>query len=291
MRGDLSDLTPEQLIVYYIQRCERIELDPYSKPFDLLETVDKDGKKKVSLYANKECAAQLIKKDSVSIDRLDVSEENGVCKIFAHVRTPDGRTGINLSAFKTKGIEGKSFENAMKRCATQAIRRAILMLCGLGDTDESEIADIPNARPLPFPDQEAIMTEQEALTLSHRASGLDAWKCGRGKAMLLIHICEHLEAAGVSEEVWRAWLPSGIQSRKELTEEQAVEVLKDFNERRLLIEVCVKLGSKGVDKETMRLALPGGAKSVFSLTAIQNQEALKKFTYWLKSLEEVTSNG
>lgn len=291
-KGDLSSLTPEQQIAYYIQRCERIGLDPYSKPFDFLEIADKKtGEKKIILYANKECAAQLTVERNISIERLERIEENGVYTVIAHVRASDGRTGINLSVAKVKGLEGNNYENAVKRCVTQAIRRTILMVCGLGDTDESEIPNIPNAYPLPFPEQEAVMTEQEALMLSHRASGLDQWACGRGLAMLLINICKGLEAAGVSEDTWRTWLPSGIQSRKELTEDQAREVFDDFTARLKLIHVCMQLGSKGVDKETMRMALPGGAKSVFGLTDTQTQEALKKFTHWLNSYNEVTEGS
>lgn len=113
--------------------------------------------------------------------------------------------------------------------------------------------------------------------------------------MNIITICKALEAAGVGEDIWRTWLPAGIQSRKELTSDQALLVFDDFTFRLKLIHACMQLGSKGVDKETMRAALPGGAKSVFSLTGAQTQDALKRFTHWLKSLEETEkeakSNG
>jgi hypothetical protein len=306
MRGDLSDLTPEEQINYYMQRCERLGLDPSSRPFDFLETRDKEsGKTKVTLYPNKECAAQLIKKDSVSIDRLDCTEENGVYKIFAHVRTPDGRTGINLSVVKVKGLEGKNYENAVKRCATQAIRRATLMLCGLGDTDESEIGDIPNARPLSFPDQEVIMTEQESLTLSHRASGLDQWKCGRALAMKLIAVCKALEEAGVIAGSWHDWLPAGIETRKDLTEEQAQFVFDQFTSRLevirqaeitkwncspafavQLIHVYSGLIARGIEKETIMQKLSKLGPSFRALSDSQAQEALKEFNHWLKSYDE-----
>lgn len=289
-KGDLSSLTPEQQISYYIQRCERIGLDPYSKPFDFLEITDKKtGEKKIVLYANKECAAQLTVERNISIEQLERIEENGVYTIIAHVRTADGRTGKNLSVAKVKGLEGNNYENAVKRCATQAIRRAILMVCGLGDTDESEVSNIPNAHPLPFPEQEAVMTESEALTLSYKASGLDQWACGRAKAMLIIEACKHLETLGITEEVWRGWLPKGIQSRKELSEDQALEVFDVFTNRIGLIEVCMRLGSKGVDKETIRQKLPNGKTSVLDLTAAETQDTLKSLTHWLKSYEEVVN--
>lgn len=231
-KGDLSSLTPEQQISYYIQRCERIGLDPLSKPFDFLEITDKKtGEKKIVLYANKECAAQLTVERNISIEKLERIEESGVYTVIAHVRAANSRTGINLSVAKVKGLEGNNYENAVKRCVTQAIRRAILMTCGLGDTDESEISDISTARPLPFPEKEVVMTKSEAeqLMLSHKAIGLDQWKCGRGTAMLLLNVCKRLEAKGVDEELMRSRLPGGVQSRKDLTEEQAQEAIKAFN--------------------------------------------------------------
>lgn len=289
-KGDLSLLTPEQQIAYYIQRCERIGLDPYSKPFDFLEIADKKtGEKKVVLYANKECAAQLTVGRNISIEKLERIEENGVYTVVAHVRTGDGRTGINLSVAKIKGLD-TSYENAVKRCVTQAIRRAILMVCGLGDTDESEIDSIPNARRLPDPEQDAVMTESESLMLSHRASGLDQWACDRTTAMTMITTCKRLEAVGMTKDLWRKWLPEGITSRKELSTDQALDVIDDFLRRLRLMEVCIELGKRGVDKEVMRQKLPGGVQSVKDLNSAQVIEALKAFQHWLKSYEEAINN-
>lgn len=289
-KGDLSSLTPEEQIAYYIQRCERVGLDPYSKPFDFLEIKDKDtGQVKITLYANKEAAAQLIVNRGISIEKIEDSEENGVYKVKAHVRTADGRTGINLSVAHVKGLAGKNYENAIKRTVTQAIRRAILMACGLGDTDETEVADIPNARPLLYP-EDAVMTEREALMVEHKAIGLDQWACSRSMAMLVINICKRMEEASIPEEMWRAWLPSGIASRKELDEEQAQAFVNDVEKRMKLNGVCAKLSAKGVDRETMRQKLAGIAGGVVSLKDLNNEQvekALKEFTRWLKAYSEV----
>jgi hypothetical protein len=184
------------------------------------------------------------------------------------------------------------------------------MLCGLGDTDESEIGDIPNARPLPFPDQEVIMTEQEALTLSHRASGLDAWFCGRALAMQVIKVCEALEAAGCPEDIWREWLPSGIESRTGLNPDQAQKLIDDFGNRLevirqaeitkwncsptlavRLIHVFSELISRGVEREVIMQKLSKLGPSFRGLSDTQATEALKELNHWLKTYEEVTSNG
>jgi hypothetical protein len=310
MKGDLSDLTPEEQINYYMQRCERLGLDPSSRPFDFLETKDKEtGKVKVTLYPNKECAAQLIRKESVSIYQLDETEENGVYRATAYARMPDGRTMINKSVAKVKGLEGKNYENAIKRCVTQAIRRTILMACGLGDTDESEIGDIPNARPLSFPDQEALTTpaESESLELRHQASGLDKWQCGRALAMQVIKVCEALEAAGCPEDIWREWLPARIGSRTDLTAEQAQKLVDDFGNRLevikqaeitkwncsptsavRLIHVFSELISRGVERETIMQKLSKLAPSFRALSDAQATEALKELNHWLKSYDEAT---
>jgi hypothetical protein len=298
-KGDLSNLTPEEQIAYYIQRCERLGLDPYSKPFDFLEVKDKEtGQRKVTLYANKEASAQLTVNRGISIEKLEDTEENGVYRVKAYVRTSDGRTGVNLSVAKVKGLEGKNYANAVKSATTQAIRRAILMICGLGDTDETEVPDIPNARPLPYPEAE-IMTpgeakQLEAMTIEHKAIGLDQWSCSRSMAMLVINICKRMEEANIPEEMWRAWLPAGVQSRKELSDEQAQAFVSDVERRMKLNSVCAKLSVKGVDRETMRQKLSGisaGIVSLKDLNSEQVEKALKEFTYWLNTYNEVVEGS
>jgi hypothetical protein len=290
-KGDLSGLTPEEQIAYYVQRCERVGLDPASKPFDFLETTDKKGQKKITLYPNKEAAAQLTVNRGISIERLEHSEENGVYTIVAHVRTEEGRTGINLSVAHVKGLMGQSYENAVKKAATQAIRRAILMTCGLGEVDESEVADIPNARPLPFPDQEAVMTEAEALSLSHRSSGLDHWKCGRALAMQILNYCADHKLKGMTDDIIKSWLPAGVASRKDLDEGEARYFIANLERRLELFNVCGELAAKGVDSEMMKSRLPGGPQSLKDLSLPQVEDALKAFTHWLKTYNQVVEGS
>lgn len=291
IKGDVSDLTPDQRVSYYNYLCKSLGLNPLTKPFDFIKIkkkIEENGKEVfkevVTIYANKDCAAQLKALRNVSIWRMETKIEEGCFVATAYARTLDGREDIDEGCAWVKGLASENLANARMKAVTKAKRRVTLSICGLGFLDESEIDSIPNAQPLLSPEQQETMTEQEALTLSHRASGLDQWACGRPLAMNIITMCKALEAAGVSEDIWRTWLPSEIQSRKELTEDQAREVFDDFTSRLKLIHVCMALGAKGVDKETMRAALP--TKSVFSLTSIQTQEALKRFNHWLKSLEE-----
>ena len=312
-RGDISDLTPEQQISYYIELCHKLDLNPLTKPFDFIEIEDKrTGKNKVSLYANKECAAQLKRNHRVSIWKVETKTEDGCIVATAYARTPDGREDIDEGAVWAKGLASDNLSNARMRAVTKAKRRVTLSICGLGFLDESEIDSIPNARVLPSPEQDAVMTNQESeqLTLTHKALGLDQWQCNRGLAMKLIAVCKLLEAVGADSSIWHAWLPNGIESRKDLSEERAQEVLNNFT-RRLevlkkaetgkwncspslavkLIEVYGALIAKGVDKETINQRLPDGIPSFRALSDAQAEEALKALTHWLKTYEEVVNNG
>lgn len=291
-KGDLADISPADRVSYYNAVCQSLGLNPLTKPFEFVKLTE-NGKEVIKLYARKDATEQLRKINGVSIWKIENVVEDGCLIVTAYARTPDGREDVDEGVVYIKGKVGDNLANLQMKAITKAKRRVTLSICGLGFLDETEVDSIPNAQPIEHPEQEVVMTEseQEALALSHKASGLDQWACGRGLAMPLINICKSLEAAGVDEDTWRTWLPSGIQSRKELTEDQAREVFDDFTARLKLIHTCMELGAKGVDKETMRMALPGGAKSVFSLTSSQTQEALKKFTHWLNTYNQVVEGG
>lgn len=240
-KGDLASLTPVQRVSYYNAVCQSLKLNPLTKPFDFLELHDKQtGKTKIVLYARKDATEQLRKINGVSIIGIDQRTENDCYVVTACARTPDGREDVDDGVVFTKGLTGESLANARMKAVTKAKRRVTLSICGLGFLDESEIDSIPDAQPLPSPEQDAVMTEQDAvmtenearhlrqLTLSHRSIGLDQWKCKRATAMLLLNICRRLAEKGVDDELMRSRLPGGVQSRKDLTEEQAQETIKIF---------------------------------------------------------------
>lgn len=287
-KGDLADLTPEQRVSYYNALCQSLKLNPLTKPFDFLELYDKKtDKTKVVLYANKDCAAQLKTNHQVSVFKTESKIEDGCLIVTAYARTPDGREDIDEGAVFIKGLVGESLCNARMKAITKAKRRVTLSICGLGFLDESEIETIPNARPLPSPEQDAVMTEQEALTLQHRASGLDQWKCGRALAMQIINLSDNLKTYSIDDEIIKTWLPAGVTSRKDLDEGEARYFIENLTQRLKLMEVCAALASKGIDKETMRLRLPDGVGSMLTLTTAQTEIAIKSFTHWLNSYNEV----
>jgi hypothetical protein len=235
MKGDLSDLTPDQRVTYYNHVCHSLKLNPFTKPFDFLEVTDENGKPKVVLYANKDCATQLKANHDVSIFKLEEKTEANLLIVTAYARTPDGREDVDRGVVSIQGLMAKNLANAHMKAVTKAKRRVTLSICGLGFLDESEVDSIPGARRMPSPEDDAVMTdaEREALTIRHKTSGLDQWRCtqesgSRQLAMDLIKVCDELKAKGVDDELMRQRLPGGVASRKDLTAAQAEEAIKAY---------------------------------------------------------------
>jgi hypothetical protein len=292
IKGDLSELSPADRVSYYNALCHSLKLNPLTKPFDFIEIEDKrTGKKRVVIYANKDCAAQLKTNHGVSVFKTESKIEDGCLVVTAYAKTPDGREDIDEGAVFVKGLVGESLCNARMKALTKAKRRVTLSICGLGFLDESEIDSIPGAQRVANPEDAAVMTEQEALNLSHRAIGLDQWKCGRALAMRIIGLSTTLKTRGIDDQTIKSWLPSGITSRKDLTEDQANDFIYALERRLDLFNVCGELAAKGVDSDTMKGRLPNGAQSLKDLSLPQVEDALKAFTHWFKSYNEVVEGS
>lgn len=214
-QGDLSKLSPADRTSYYNAVCQSLGLNPLTRPF---EYITLSGR--LTLYARKDATEQLRRIHRVSIGKLENQVINDCLIVTAHASSGDGRRDTATGVVYLKGLIGDALANAMMRAETKAKRRVTLSICGLGLLDESEISSIPNAQPI----------AEEEIVVSSKANGLDQWKCGRKLAMELIGVCNRLEAAGVSEEEMRAKLPQGIASRKDLSPEQAQQVILDFNQ-------------------------------------------------------------
>lgn len=283
-KGDLSSLTPEQKVSHYNAVCQSLGLNPLTRPFEYITLNNQ-----LTLYARKDCTEQLRKINGISIWKIENTIEDGCLIVTAYAKAPDGREDIDEGIVYIKGKVGDSLANLQMKAITKAKRRVTLSICGLGFLDESEIDSIPNAQPLPDPDQEAVMTEQESLTLSHRASSLDQWKCGRALAMQIISICNNLHEYKITDEIIKSWLPAGMTSRKDLDEGEARYFLENLTQRLKLMELYVALINKGTPKETIVMRLPDGAQSLIGLTYSQVERAVSAFTYWLKTYEEVVN--
>ena len=163
--GDISQMSDEVRIAYYVATCRSLGLNPLTKPFQALKT--DDGK--VTLYPDKGCAEQLRKLHRVSVRVLERRILDDLYIVTVRATTPDGREeesqGIVPIAkakgtwedYEFRGEKKRRFKaaidqdghevmiplsaaeraNAMMRGETKAKRRVTLAICGLGlpDTD------------------------------------------------------------------------------------------------------------------------------------------------------------
>jgi hypothetical protein len=140
VEGDLSNLTPEQRVNYYLQVCESVGLNRFAKPFAYLRL--QGG---LQLYATKNATDQLRDIHGVSIVGLEREQIGELLVVTATARRADGRTDSSIGAVAVGGLKGESLANAMMKAETKAKRRVTLSLCGLGVLDESEVDSVPGA--------------------------------------------------------------------------------------------------------------------------------------------------
>ena len=154
LQGDLSKLSANDKVRYYNGYCERMGLDPFTKPFDILRLNGKEV-----LYCTRSGTQQLNKLHKVShlITSRDTNAEAGVYIVTSKASLPDGRCTESIGAVNIAGLKGEAYANAIMKAETKAKRRATLDLLGLGVLDESEAESIPNATTV------ALQTMVEAL--------------------------------------------------------------------------------------------------------------------------------
>ena len=142
LQGDLSKLSAGDKVRYYNGYCERMGLDPFTKPFDILRLNGKEV-----LYCTRSGTQQLNKLHKVShlITSRDTNQDAGVYIVTSKASLPDGRCTESLGAVNIAGLKGEAYANAIMKAETKAKRRATLDLLGLGVLDESEAESIPNA--------------------------------------------------------------------------------------------------------------------------------------------------
>ena len=150
----MSKLSANDKVKYYNGYCERMGLDPFTKPFDILRLNGKEV-----LYCTRSGTQQLNKLHKVShlITSRDTNQEAGVYIVTSKASLPDGRCTESIGAVNIQGLKGEAYANAIMKAETKAKRRATLDLLGLGVLDESEAESIPNATTV------ALQTMVEAL--------------------------------------------------------------------------------------------------------------------------------
>jgi hypothetical protein len=141
VNGDLKTLQPNHRVEYYKMVCESNKLNPYTKPFDYISLQGK-----VTLYANKDCAAQLRRIHDISIRITSRDIVDGIYTVTACASTKDGRMDESIGAININGLKGEQLANAYMKGETKAKRRVTLSIAGLGFVDESELESIKGAK-------------------------------------------------------------------------------------------------------------------------------------------------
>ena len=131
--GDLSKLDQKQQWGYYVSLCERLQIDPYTRPFQLLNL-----KGKLTMYATKACTEQLATTRNLTVDPYDVQLVDGLAIVKAKALKPTGQYATASGVVSVENLKGEDKANAVMKAETKACRRAVLRLCGLGMLDETE---------------------------------------------------------------------------------------------------------------------------------------------------------
>jgi hypothetical protein len=142
LSGDLSKLSATDKVQYFNGYCERLGLDPFTQPFQILRLNGKE-----ILYLTRAGAQQLNKLHSVSheIVSRNIHEAASTYEVIARASLPDGRHTESIGAVTIANLKGEAYCNALMKAETKAKRRATLDLLGLGLLDETEVASIvPN---------------------------------------------------------------------------------------------------------------------------------------------------
>lgn len=150
LKNDLSCLTMEEKLIFILNRCKDLKLDPRSQPIMIIKSKEKVGNsfvEKETPYISKSGGEQLAKVHQVSV--LDTEEKilDDVFIVKAKVSLPNGRISQAIGVTplfteydgKVTKITGAKKCNAMMVADTKARRRAVLSICGTGMIDESEI--------------------------------------------------------------------------------------------------------------------------------------------------------
>ena len=155
--GDITGLDERGRLDYLHGMCRASGLDPATKPFGYMEQWAPGGSKLV-FYLTATGAAQLRMNHGISItNAVDNGESEGCYRWTVYGRARDGREDVEIGStsivHKKSGdrLQGMDYENARKKCLTQAKTRLAKSLTGLaGVLSEDEVDGSPTpASPAP----------------------------------------------------------------------------------------------------------------------------------------------
>ena len=173
IKGDLSQLSPDQRVDYLRNLCQTLGLNFLTRPFELGTF---DGK--LQLYARKDCADQLRKIHGVSITELQCERIEDLYVARASARDKSGKVDHATGIVSVKGLAGLALANAMMKAETKAKRRVTLSICGLGVLDETEVEDVGSNESATVPtslvagDAEEWRARLDTLIVNFRRAGV-----------------------------------------------------------------------------------------------------------------------
>jgi hypothetical protein len=139
--GDLAKLTTQQRVEYYAKTCQSLGLNPLTRPMRFLAL---NGQ--IQLYFTRDGTDQLRSARGITLHVVDKTIDGDVFSVTVRARTKDGREDEDIGAVTIANLRGESKANALMKALTKAKRRVTLSICGLGQTDESELDTMPGAR-------------------------------------------------------------------------------------------------------------------------------------------------
>lgn len=252
--GNLRSLSDADRMTYYNEFCNRLQLDPLTMPFKLIEL---DGK--CVMYADHGCVQQLTMSRKISHVIVSREEVSGVYIVTVRATDAKGRQTESLGAVpvkKEKGewkqqpgsnkrhfhgtgvwenLEPAKMCNAIMHAETKAKRRATLDLVGLGVISEDELdtmsgfkrVDIRTMKPEegdkkvaqeePEPAKEPVVTDQ---CLRGKFMGLTPNQISLGE---IEQILQDPPAAGLAEDEDKAFLDALRKVMAEVAQEESRE--------------------------------------------------------------------
>lgn len=132
--GDLSALNPEQRVLFVKAVCETHRLDWRTAPFIYV-----DLGKGIKLYATMDCAAQLRRRDKLSLEVVRRESTEDLHMVEVRATAADGRVDTAVGVVSILNYRGDAKANAFMRAETKAKRRVTLSICGLGMEDDDAV--------------------------------------------------------------------------------------------------------------------------------------------------------
>lgn len=184
-KGDVSGLSPEERVRYYLSTCHALGLNPQAQPFAFLRLNGKEV-----MYATRGATDQLAALHKVNrrVTRgPEVMDLAGTKVVFCvcEATLPNGRSEVSTAAVPLpSGAELVC--NALMKAETKGKRRATLAILGLALLDESETDTLPASvrdEPRPAPEDPGVIVPDDRHTA----------------------LAEYLAAVASAASVWSVW--------------------------------------------------------------------------------------